>query len=308
MISLGDEEHDVFNNINSFNTYRHELSISLNNSKYFTKPIISYKFERAYLCSFIDFFASKPENKVAVTTFLAKNISSENVCKWIHACINENLINLLKIIFELDFDASKIYKSEDLLVLAVNQSDMLLVKLVAQNYKNLSDIKIPLLNSKFQLKYFISILHVAALKSSYTVFEYLLSNHFNQTINHPEDLLYCFVADTHEHDEVEGRKRSITLLHSVPFIKNELHKPPPLLAPKIHVDLIILVINLKLKIDDTDDNGKNILHRCPKYLTPNEYDLVVNALVQTNHTRILYARDNQNNTPLHVAIQHLDFA
>ncbi|CAL8124514.1 unnamed protein product [Orchesella dallaii] len=129
------------------------------------------------------------------------------------------------------------------------------------------------------------------------------------TVNQSEiqDLVYLCLANTHWHSEVDQRKRIITnTLQNHPYLFKKQSKPYPLLAPKIHVDLIILVINLRVDIRDTNEHKENLLHLCAKYLTPEEYHRVVSTLVEKQQTELFPCRDKEGDIPLHVAVEHLE--
>ncbi|CAL8124049.1 unnamed protein product [Orchesella dallaii] len=309
--SFSDVLAEVF--VNCFETSLDQVTFkNQNNEKWFTKWIASYKFAHTRLFKFLDAFASKPEHADAISKFLGKTISSESVFKWIHATVHENLVNLLKLIVKLEIDDNKIFESEDIVVLAVKHDDISLIQSVMQQYKKhtnkeLNDIKIPLFNHKYEFQYFITVLHIAAMKSHFSVFEFLLNHHFKDSVNQPDmkNLLYFFVAQTHEHDEVDEQKRIITnFIQNYPFVIEE--EASPLTAPNIHVDLILHLFNLGVNVRATDEHKQNILHLCAKYLTPKEYDRVVNALVEKRETEIFHLKDKRQCTPLHVAVEHLE--
>ncbi|CAL8123985.1 unnamed protein product [Orchesella dallaii] len=297
---------------NCFDAHLDESSFnSWNKVSCYTKPILSYRFAKTNLFKFLDLFAKTSEHVDAVSKLLTKVLPSQNIYKWIYATVNDNLVNLLKIIlFKLEEDDKKCFKSEDLVVLAVNNGDVSLVDLVLKEYKketkkDIINIKIPLLNFDYQFQRFISILNVAALKSKSSVLEYLLK----LQPDNMQDLLYFCVVDTHEQNDVDERKHIITtLVGNYPSLlqKDSQLNKSPLLAPNLHVDLIIHLISLSVNVHAVDANDKNVLHLCPQYLTPQEYEHIVKELVKTQKTHIFHSRDKWQNTPLHYAVQHLE--
>ncbi|CAL8124290.1 unnamed protein product [Orchesella dallaii] len=130
----------------------------------------------------------------------------------------------------------------------------------------------------------------------------------NVTQSEIQDFVYLCLADTgYKYSEVDERKRIITsTLQKHPSMYQNLLKHHPLLAPNIHVDLIIHVINLGVDVHVTNESKENLLHLCPKYLTPEEYHRVVNALVDRQETELFHWRNEDQNTPLHVAVENLE--
>ncbi|CAL8124272.1 unnamed protein product [Orchesella dallaii] len=122
-----------------------------------------------------------------------------------------------------------------------------------------------------------------------------------------QDLVFFCVANTHEHSEVEERKRIITnILQNHPSLYQNQPKYYPTLAPNIHVDLIIHVINLGVNVHATNERKQTLLHLCAGYLKPEEYHRVVNALVEKQETKLFHSRDEDQNTPLHFAVAYLE--
>ncbi|CAL8116379.1 unnamed protein product [Orchesella dallaii] len=313
---------------NCFNTYTNRVSFnSRDNSEYRTKPIASYKFEQIRLFKFLDVFARNQPD--AVYKLLNKVISPQCYKKWIHASVNDNMVDLFKILMKLELnilecDVEDLHKNfvmwEDVVVLSIIHCDVSFVELVAQEYKNhshlllenikLSCFKYDYTNNKSKFECFINVVDVAALKRECQVFEYLLNNHFNETINQPkihDNITYLCVADTKTHDHVDERKRMMSAIfqnHTTLLQSQPNHYA--ILAPNIHVDLIIHVINLGIHVYATNNRNQNVLHLCAEYLTPEEYDRVVNVLVEKNHTGLFHGRDKYQNTPLHRAVKHLE--
>ncbi|CAL8124208.1 unnamed protein product [Orchesella dallaii] len=309
--------HEIFRNCFDI-AHMNLISITRSDfyhSEYRTKSIRSYKFREPRLFKYLDFLATQDNNKDAISSVLTTVVSPQSHAKWIHSIVNDNLVNLFQIFMKLGFNALNVFESEDLVVLAVAHADVSLVEFVIQQFKKhtnnqLNNIKLPLLYynvwrdfDKFKSECFISLLHVAALKSHYDVFEYL-----NREINQPqmENLVYFCLANTRAHHQVDDRKRIITFLfeNHPSLFQNQSNHYHYLLAPNIHVDLIIEVINLGLNVNN--NSGRNILHLCPKYLTPKEYHHVVNALVEKQETELFHSMDWGQITPLHVTVEHLE--
>ncbi|CAL8124246.1 unnamed protein product [Orchesella dallaii] len=309
--------HEIFRNCFDI-AHMNLISISRcdwNDSEYRTKSIRSYKFRETRLFKYLDFLATQDNNKDAIKSVLTKVVSPQSHAKCIHSIVNDNLVNLFEVFIKLGFNDLNTFESEDLVVLAVAHADVSLVEFITHQHRKhtnnqLNNIKLPLLYyydwdhlDKYKFECFISVLDVAALKSHYSLFEYL-----NREINQPqkENLVYFCLANTHAYDQVDDRKRIITFLfeNHPSLFQNQSNHYHYLLAPNSHVDLINEVINLGVNVNT--NSCRNILHDCAEYLTPEEYHRVVNTLVERKQTELFHSRDENQNTPLHVAVIHLE--
>ncbi|CAL8133008.1 unnamed protein product [Orchesella dallaii] len=243
-------------------------------SKYcMKKKIHTFKFIKTWLFKFIDFFASK-YNCVSFIDLIAKNISTESMFKWIHACINDNLFYLLKLLIGLDRN-EHMFQSSDLLVLAVRHSDVSVIELVLQKYNNptyscVKDIQLELLNNTTDTSMIISILEVAAMRGDYSVVEYLVKNHYEEEglMTQLPAVLRASVLDTNMNDfnQLQNRKH----------------------------------------IEATDAESNNILHLCSEYLTPPQYAQLVKMLHERNKTKIFHSRNKFQQHPFHTTVHNLE--
>ncbi|CAL8116857.1 unnamed protein product [Orchesella dallaii] len=309
--------NEVFNEIflNCFNEHNNPISFFRDYAEFRTKNIPSYKFRETRLFKYLDFFATKDKYKDAISTLFSNLLSSLSLHKCIHSIVNDNLVNLFEVFMKLGFDYSNNFESEDLVMLAVAHGDVPLVELVTEEYKKhnnnqINDIKLPLIYyhewvKECHFKCFISVLDVAALKLHYSLFRYL-----NRIIDQPEmeHLDYLCVANSNAHEQLDDRKRILTFLfENHPSLFQNPTSYYHLLAPKIHVDIIIHLINLGVNLHVTNERKKNLLHLCAEYFTtPFEYDRVVKALVEKQQTELFHSRDKDQNTPLHCAVIHYE--
>ncbi|CAL8116869.1 unnamed protein product [Orchesella dallaii] len=309
--------NECFNEIflNCFNEHNTPISFFRDYAEFRTKSIPSYKFRETRLFKYLDFFATKDKYKDAISTLLSNLLSPLSLHKCIHSIVNDNLVNLFEVFMKLGFDYSNAFESEDLVVLAVAHGDVPLVELVTHEYKKhnnnqLNNIKLPLIYyhewvQTFKFQCFISVLDVAALNLHYSLFRYL-----NRIIDQPEmeHLVYLCVAYSNAHEQLDDRKRILKFLfENYPSLFQNPKSSYHLLAPKIHVDIIIHLINLGVNLHVTNERKKNLLHLCAEYfLTSFEYDRVVKALVERQQTELLRSRDEDQNTPLHCAVKHYE--
>ncbi|ODM91505.1 hypothetical protein Ocin01_15176 [Orchesella cincta] len=238
--------------------------------------------------------------------------------QWIHACVRENLYELLKVIIKFG-ENQEVFETEDILLLALKFADLPIIKLVVKHYaqqslKNLKDIKLELKwtgdDKEMEI---ITMLHVAALRGNYSVMQYLLKIHgFEDLVKQQhicEILCFCVVGTYTKDEEIHERKRIINdLLNINPSLIEGVNKLrfTPLLYPNIHFDLVILLIDLGVNVDATNFISNNMLHLFPEYFTPEEYDKVVHHLENSGKTKLFHSLNKRQETPLYRAILYFD--
>ncbi|CAL8124360.1 unnamed protein product [Orchesella dallaii] len=292
------------------------------------KVLISFKFINSLLFTFVNSLL-KPYNANGkrFKDLLKTCISTKSFLlrKWIDACVNANLSQLLQLLmsFNVELEVSK-SEFEELVELAINHGDVPTIRVILENYFNKTRKPLPLANIKVYLgpDYVnVSLLHFGALRGNYEVIEYLLDDvkfgfkdKLQKSDKGMQDVLHCCVFDTVTKSgyEVNETKRIVTLLleHDNTLLeKRNKDGATSLLVPNINADLITHLINLGVDVHATDNCGNNILHRCPEYLTPHEYHDVVQGVYEkegVNMVRLFKEWEKQGGTAFHRAVEHLE--
>ncbi|CAL8117626.1 unnamed protein product [Orchesella dallaii] len=280
--------------------------------------INTFKFNNSWLFRFIDFFASKLNNSDSFTGLIAKCMSTETIFKWIHACINDNLFNLLKILVVI-WENEIFFKSTDLVMLAVRYGSVTMIEMVLKKYnkqtilssKGIKQEPVKNTTDHSQSVIFPAFL-VAASRGNYSVVEYLLNKFFQDVfINQLPAVLRATIVDTHMNDfnDIKDRKRILEyLFQNQPSLIEETNKASKslLFDTTIHIDLIICLINLGINTQATNQGSDNMLHFCSAYLTPQQYEMLVKTLYEMGETKIFHALNKYQETPLFMAVEHLE--
>ncbi|CAL8129129.1 unnamed protein product [Orchesella dallaii] len=247
-------------------------------------------------------------------------ISSEFGLKWVFACVYLNYFNLLKVIENLEYFPN-IFDSEELVILAVRFADVPIIDFVLKHYtqqskKQITDLKLTLecsRNDEGSEDIHLNILEIAVLRGNYLVMEYLLKTHeFEKSLLEADAwklVVYCVYDTKTKHEQIQDRKHIIEKLYSLNpnFSWNmEENFPMPFQVPNIHLDLILHLINLGADVYSSDENYENILHYCPAYMTPKEYDTFVRTLYNRGDSLLLISPSKCNTFPLHVAVRRIE--
>jgi len=231
------------------------------------------------------------------------------IIRWVNACAIGNFCNLLKEISEKDAH-KRAFRSKYPVVLAVQYAKASLVKIVTEQYleqrSQFQDFKLKFDLNQPKDSAFYSIISIAALRGSKSVMEELLGHKFSVHL-----VLHHSVMNTNhlEKAEIEETKQMIEFIllkhPSLVHEKNEFGQTA-LHFPNLHIDLIMILIDLGVDVHATDENLENILHCCPHYMTPEEYGKLVKHLSSSVDSKIFHSIDKRRNTPLHWAVNCLE--
>ncbi|CAL8129080.1 unnamed protein product [Orchesella dallaii] len=305
------------------------------NTTFYSKSIETATFKNSVFFKFLDSIIEENLNE-SLKSPAKRKLTNNFATKFMQACVNGNYCNLLKVLVHFAPDHT-MFDSEEMVILAVKFAAVEVIDLVLnlysnQNLKKVTDIKIKLQGSyNPQASTTISILQVAALRGNFSVIEYLLHKQgFKSLLKTPQfkNMLHFCVLDSIklEEENVEERKQIITLLLQLypNFIDRKIEfkgtfvsvpKPTkrqnfgknPLMVPNIHLKLILHLIYSGIDVNRTYNlRLENLLHLCPRYLTPEEYDELLRTLCATGETTIFHSRDKWQCTPLHRALIHLE--
>ncbi|CAL8145120.1 unnamed protein product [Orchesella dallaii] len=269
----------------------------------------SYRFEPSIIFEILE---QSIENNEGV--FYPENCDLFNASddRWIHACINGNHIRLLEMAIscrttsvELDW--------EQFVVLAVALGgvpaiEFLIKKYVMQTKKDIKDVK---LHAKFNI-FGLTLLHLAVLRGSFSIFNYLIAEGFRNEIRKPNfrGILHDCLANTIDKpNQVNDRIKIIGCLLEIDNTLSEErnhYDRAPILAPKSHVDLVIHLVNLGVDVFASDKDSQNILHCCPDYWSPEEYDKFVHVIRDNGYTQLFHLTNMFGETALSRAVRNLD--
>ncbi|CAL8069063.1 unnamed protein product [Orchesella dallaii] len=179
---------------------------------------------------------------------------------------------------------------------------------VMQTKKQIKDIRIHAIDNSFTA----SLLHPAVLRGSFSIFNYLITEGFRSEIRKPDfrEILHDCLANTIDKpNQVNDRIKMVGRLLEIDNTLSEVRNPfgcTPILAPKSHVDLVINLVNLGVNAFARDRESNNILHCCPSYWSPEDYDKFVHVLYDKGYSQLFHERDKFGKTPLSRAVCSID--
>ncbi|CAL8148749.1 unnamed protein product [Orchesella dallaii] len=297
---------------NCFESY--EVKIPFSNTGCSSKTIPSFKFLYSRLFKLLEIIVANT-GYGSLAHFLVGHLETKLPSKWIIACLIDNHFNLLKsmVYFEAH---GKLLQFEHVLLTAIIHADVPILELVSAEFckHTQADVRniILLFNRMSWDCDAISLLHLASLRGSYPVFHYLMIQHeFQNVLSKTEmrNLLHFCVQNTHLLvDQINDREKIIKMLvktNSGLLYEKDWLGRTPLVVPNIHIDLILLLINLGADIT-AEYKHQNILHLSTRYLTPVEYHRMVHCLIAGTDDNVFYTRDESQDTVLHAAVKHLE--
>ncbi|CAL8147150.1 unnamed protein product [Orchesella dallaii] len=281
--------------------------------RFYLDGITSFTFKNRRLFQFIDYILSEQTqpSTLELKTYLSDNFDMETLQSWIFACVQSNHFNLLEILLSLG-SYSKLFESNELVLLAVKYADILVINLIlekftAQTGKTINDIK---------LKHYslpsLCLLHVAALRGNYLIMNFLVhrcDEYSSTKLSDTKDILKFCVVDTNNLLPVQlnERKQMIDFLIQTEFIliteetKFSLMDVSDL---RIHVDLFIHLLKYGLNIDCINKN--ELLFDYPRILDCQGYDNFMRHIYSTMGPNILHTCGPRKITLLHFAVKNFD--
>ncbi|CAL8104499.1 unnamed protein product, partial [Orchesella dallaii] len=325
-------EHQTIKNFIPYFSSGVEVDFSSNTTiKYQHISFESFKFTNDQLVKFMESVTFN--HYEVIEQLIKKHIPSKSTIPWIYACVHGNHYNLLKILLSVESNATA-FQSEQQIMLAVIYSrvqviDLIMSHYVSQTSKQIDQIKLKISNkemgrgkavqdapqkSKLDIEFLsISLLHLAALRGNYFVMEYLLNHFLNEKLTQSQilEVLHFCVVDTlyHDDDQISERIKMIHLFFKIfpnfiLTVQSDSVQENPLFVPNIHVDLLQLLINKGL---DDECSLRGVLHFCPTYVTPNQYDILVKFLDTKGKVGVVNCSVGKwKCSPLYRAVQHLE--
>ncbi|CAL8069045.1 unnamed protein product [Orchesella dallaii] len=277
-------------------------------SSYFLTPFESYRFERS-----IDFEVLEQGIKYAEGVFFLEDCDLFNTSddRWIHACINGNHICLLKLVISRRATSDKL-DWEKFAILAVCVAEVPILEFVIKMYvmqttKQITDIKRYKSNTLP-----VSLLHLAVLRGSFSIFIYLITEGFRSEIRKPAFrgiLNDCLANTIDKSNQVNDLIKIIDCLLEIDSTLSEVRTEygcTPILARKNHVDLVIHLVKFGVNVFAKDQHSNNILHLCPSYWSPEDYDKLVHVLYDKRYSQLFHERNESGQTALSRAVCSID--
>ncbi|CAL8069043.1 unnamed protein product [Orchesella dallaii] len=277
-------------------------------SSYSPTPFQSYRFERS-----IDFEVLEQSIEYAEGVFFLENCDLFNTSddRWIHACINGNHIRLLKMVISRRTTSDKL-DWEKFAILAVHLAEVPILEFVTKKYvmqtkKQITDIKMYTLNTLP-----VSLLHLAVLRGSFSIFNYLITEGFRSEIRKPafRGILHDCLANTIDKpNQVNDLIKIIDRLLEIDSTLSEERNAygcTPILARKSHVDLVIHLVKIGVNVIANGQYLNNILHRCPSYWSPEDYDKFIHVLYDKGYSQLFHKRNESGQTALSRAVCSID--
>ncbi|CAL8124372.1 unnamed protein product [Orchesella dallaii] len=300
-------------------------------TKYQRISFESFKFTNGQLVKFLE--SVTLNHYKAIEQLMKNHIPPKSTIPWVYACVHANHYNLLKILLSVESNATA-FQSEQQIILAVIYGRVQVIDLVVSHYvsqtsKQISQIKLKISDkemdsdkavpdapqkSKFDKEFLcISLLHLAALRGNYLVMEYLLNHFINEKLTQSQmlEILRFCVVDTlyHDDEQIGERIRMIHLFFKIfpnyiLTVQSDSDQQNPLFVPNIHVDLLQVIINKGL---DDECSLRGVLHFCPTYMTPYQYDILVKFLHTNERVGVVNCSVGKwKCSPLYRAVQHLE--
>ncbi|CAL8140789.1 unnamed protein product [Orchesella dallaii] len=295
----------------------HHLMFNRKKFSWFKHRIKSFRFVNATFFTFFECILSLHFEMFSSVLREFPDKTEDFWTKWLNACVLGNHFNLLKLSINSSISMKQTESElENLLCLAVKLADIPVIDLLMEqfplhNKQNAFGFEV----TKNGLKVKISILHIAALRGSYSVIHHLITNkRFNQKLRNKDMrniISYCVYDSVNNPSQVEERKLIIRLLfeHDSTLINDKSEKEiwiPPLFVPNTHVDLVKFLINFGVDCNVVYKNSKNILHFHAEYMTPEDYHKLAETLFARRNLKIFNAVDKSKNTPLYYAVSYIE--
>ncbi|CAL8129210.1 unnamed protein product [Orchesella dallaii] len=299
-----------------FEPYKMMLTIPSENSveRIETKMKDLITFKNSMFANFLELLIDKQNEKTGLINLIEENFTIKTIQKWVLACVIGNYPHLFKLLLSFGMH-SKLVEFQSFLLLAVYNGSAAIIELVIEQYRkhdreHLLAIAMELEGQEF----LITPLHLAATTGNFSVMNCLLQYEILKDCLRQTNLIdiphYC-VFNTYRSDasSILERIQILELLvnqrPNILQLKNRYNQTA-LLAPYVHVDLIIHMINLGSDVSTTDKESENILHKCSNYVTPQEYHKLVRTLYMMEKPEIFHSENKRKQTPLLVAVIYLD--